>query len=193
MRYSSSCRGTPSFQSWHRGRVNAHLGAGNGLDPLFLGGPSELHGTVEPVVVRESECRIPQLLRPQDQLLRVGGAVQKGEARVGVELDVGGGHGFLPLGYRINTEHKMPSFPSETQGVPVLVRFRLEAWTKQVGAGSPSPATLLQGRRAAFPIPLPQPIAVLDAETLHLAPLDAGDHRCPNDRDFKGPTTFRDS
>jgi len=79
----------PPLQPRYRGGIDAHLGPGNGLEPFLLGGTGELHGAVEAVVVRQGEGRISQLLRPENQLLRVGGAIQEGEARVGVELDVG--------------------------------------------------------------------------------------------------------
>jgi hypothetical protein len=88
---------SPLLQPRHRGSVDAQLRSRDGLEPLLLRRPGELHGTVEPVVVREGQGRIAQLLRPQDQLLRMGGTVQEGEARMGVKLDVGGrsGHGSL--------------------------------------------------------------------------------------------------
>jgi hypothetical protein len=50
---------------------------------------SELHGAVEPVVIGEGQSGIAQLLGAQDQLLRVGGAVQEREAGMAVEFDVG--------------------------------------------------------------------------------------------------------
>ena len=97
-RWSRMCRPQITLQSRHRTRIDAHLGPGDGLDALLLGGPGELHGAVEAVVVRQGQGRIPQLLRPQHQLFRVGGAVQEGEARVGVELDVRRkGHRLQPL------------------------------------------------------------------------------------------------
>ena len=73
---TGSMTASPVLQPRHRGSVHAQLDSRDGLDPLFLRRPGELHGAVEPVVVREGQGRIAQLLRPQDQLLRVGGAVQ---------------------------------------------------------------------------------------------------------------------
>ena len=69
------------------------LRARDGLKPRLPGRPGELHGPVEPVVVREGQGWVAQLPGPQDQLFGVGGPVQERERRVGVELDVGGGFG----------------------------------------------------------------------------------------------------
>ncbi len=83
----------PPLQPFHRGGLDRDLGPGDRLDPLALREAGELHGPVEAVVVGEGQGRVAQLLRPQHQLLGVGGPVQEGEARVAVELDVGGGGG----------------------------------------------------------------------------------------------------
>ena len=62
--------------------------AGDGLESLELGCLGELHGAVQPVVVRERQRRIVQLSGCQDQLLGMGGAVQERIARVAMKLDV---------------------------------------------------------------------------------------------------------
>ena len=53
--------------------------------PCALG---ELHRAVQPVVVRQSQRRLPQLARPQHQLLDVRGAVEEREVGVAVQLCV---------------------------------------------------------------------------------------------------------
>ncbi len=53
------------------------LGAGDGAQPPGAGRLRELHRPVEAVVVRESEGLVPQLPRPQHQLLDVRCAIQE--------------------------------------------------------------------------------------------------------------------
>ncbi len=81
--------------------VERDLGAGDRSHPERLERLGHLHGAVEPVVVGEGESLVALLGRRPGQLHWVRGAIEKGEGRVAVELDVGHEHMFaypLPSG-----------------------------------------------------------------------------------------------
>jgi hypothetical protein len=59
-----------------------------------LGGLRELHRSADRVVIGERERRVVPFERGRHQFLRLRGAVQEGEGRVAVELDVGHEHMF---------------------------------------------------------------------------------------------------
>ena len=64
------------------------LGAGDGLDAGVDGVLGELHRPVQPVVVGRGQGRVPQVEGAPDQLLRLRRAVEEGEGRMEVQLDV---------------------------------------------------------------------------------------------------------
>ena len=84
--------------------VQSHrdLGTGDGLKSFGAGRLGKFHGPVQAVVIRERHGGIAQLEGPKDQLFRMRGSIQEGEAGVAVELDVGRrGHDIRFLfGYR---------------------------------------------------------------------------------------------
>ena len=64
------------------------LGTGDGTHAEVLRCVRELERAVDPVVIRDRQCRIAELRRADRQLLRQRGAVQKRIRRVRVQLDV---------------------------------------------------------------------------------------------------------
>ena len=70
---------------------DGELGAGDRPHPDPLAGVRELHRATETVVVGQRQRRIAELGGTGGQLERRRGAVEEGEGRVAVELDVGGG------------------------------------------------------------------------------------------------------
>ena len=81
----------PSKPSGIHRNVQSHcdLGTGDGLESFGAGCLGEFHGPVQAVVIRERHGRIAQLEGPKNQLLRMRGSIQEGEAGVAVELDIG--------------------------------------------------------------------------------------------------------
>jgi hypothetical protein len=68
--------------------VERQLGAGDRAQPERPGRHRELHGAMEPIVVRQRERPMPLPRRRGHQLDRVGGAVEERERRMTMELYV---------------------------------------------------------------------------------------------------------
>ena len=71
-----------------------HLDADDGVEPGLVGGGGEPDDPVEAPAVGDGQGREAQLDRWRHEVRRGGGAVEEGEAGVGVELGIGRrGHG----------------------------------------------------------------------------------------------------
>ena len=79
------------FSSFGPINTEGQLGAGDRAEAEADGGMGELHRAPDPVVVGQRQRRIAELRGGARQLQRGRGAVEEGERRVGVQLDVGRG------------------------------------------------------------------------------------------------------
>ena len=70
----------------HARRRDVKLAANNGLNARFPSTEVELRHAEHVAVIRNSDGGLPQFGCPRDQLLGVGGAVEKGVVRVAVEV-----------------------------------------------------------------------------------------------------------
>ena len=85
----------PNLEGGFAGKSASMYGefhARDGPEPGLPGRPGKLHAPVEAVVIGEGQGAVAQFCGAEHHLFGVGGSVQEGVPRVGVELDIGGGH-----------------------------------------------------------------------------------------------------
>ena len=126
------------------GRGHIDLTADDGLDPLPLAGPVEVHRAVHHAVVRDGHGALPQLPHPLGQTVDAAEAVQ--EAVLGVDVEMDKAHGqFLLFLLPAAQLHQLAQAVAEAALGDGRVELLRKLPQGQLRVGLPQDNGLLQG------------------------------------------------